>query len=146
MTTAFDVKDALVAALKTAPGLTDLADDAIWYGYEGGAGKRPRECVWVGEIGWEDDEGAAFGYSRKDETYKVMLTVESHFPGDDQVTANGRVKTRVAAIETLLRNPRSLGVPNVFECTVIPQMLGEGTDPDGRGAIFVLAVRVRARF
>lgn len=146
MSTAFDAKTALVSLLRTAPALSDIADDgSIWYGYIGQAGNRPREVIWVGEITWEEETGAALGRLRRDEAYRITLTVESHFPGDDQEAANARVRDRVASIEETLRDPRALNVPGVYECGIVPQMLGEGSDPGGRGAIFVTFVRVRAR-
>lgn len=146
MSTAFDAKTALVALLKASDDLADLvADDAIWFGYLGLSGQRPRECIWVGEIAWDGEDGAAVGFLRRDETYRIVMTVESHCPGDDQPTANGRVRDRVAIVEELLRDPRALGVPGIYECGIVPQLLGEGSDPGGRGAIYVTAVRIRAR-
>lgn len=147
MTTAFDAKSALVSLLRTAPEYADLNPDDIWYGYLGGnAGQRPREVIWVGEIMWDDTDGSAIGFLRRDETYHIMLTVESHMPGDDQEAANARVSSRVATLVNLLRDPRALGVAGIYECGIVPQMLGEGADPDGRGAMFVVSVKIRARF
>jgi hypothetical protein len=147
MTTAFAAKTALVGLLRTAPEFADLNPDDIWYGYLGGnAGQRPREVIWVGEITWDDANGDAIGFLRRDETYQIMLTVESHMPGDDQETANGRVSARVATLVELLRNPRALGVQGIYECGIVPQMLGEGADPGGRGALYVVGVKIRARF
>jgi hypothetical protein len=147
MTTAFDAKTALVGLLRAAPEFADLGDDGIWYGYLGGnAGQRPREVIWVGEITWDDANGDAVGFMRRNETYSILLTVESHMPGDDQETANNRVRDRVATLVEVLRDPRALGVPGITECGIIPQLLGEGADPGGRGAIYVVAVRIRARF
>lgn len=146
MSTAFAAKTALVALLKGSEDLADLvADDAIWFGYLGSAGQRPRECIWVGEIAWDGEDGAALGSLRRDETYRIVMTVEAHVPGDDQPAANERVRARVAVVEELVRNPRSLGVPGIYECGIVPQLLGEGSDPGGRGAIYVTAVRIRAR-
>lgn len=148
MTTAFAAKDALVDLLRDAPPLKEIADDdAIWYGYFGGeSSQRPREVVWIGETTWEETSGAAIGFNRRDETYEIIMTIESHMPGDDQTAANHRVRDRMATIVELLRDPRSLGVAGVYEVGVIPQMLGEGSDPGGRGAILVTSVRIRARF
>lgn len=145
MTTAFDAKTALVNLLTDAFASDSTLD--VWYGYlAGNSGQRPREVIWVGEITWDESDGAAIGFLRRDETYHIMLTVESHLPGDDQVAANERVAARLATVTELLRNPRALDVPGIYECGVIPQLLGEGADPDGRGAIFVSSVRIRARF
>lgn len=147
MTTAFAAKTALVDLLSNAPELADLTPDDIWYGYLGGnAGQRPREVIWVGEIAWDATDGATLGYLRRDETYQIMMTVESHVPGDDQAAANGRVASRMSTIVELLRDPRSLGVPGIYECGIVPQMLGEGADPGGRGAMYVVGVKIRARF
>ena len=108
-TTAFDAKTALYNMLVAQ--FTDLADEgAVWYGYQGQAGMRPRECVWVGEIAWDDENGAAVGMNRRDETYRIMLTVEAHVPGDDQAAANARVESRMQTIESLVRSVRALGV------------------------------------
>lgn len=146
MTTAFAAKTALVALLRNAPGLADLEGD-VWYGYLGGnSGQRPREVVWVGEITWDSSDGAALGFMRRDETYQIMLTIESHMPGDDQQAANERVAARMATVTELLRDPRALQVQGIYECGIVPQMLGEGADPGGRGAMYVVGVRIRARF
>lgn len=147
MTTAFAAKTALVNLIRNAPEFADLGSENIWYGYLGGnAGQRPREVIWVGEIAWDDANGEAIGFLRRNETYSILLTVEAHMPGDDQETANGRVQTRVGTLVELLRDPRALGVPGITECGIVPQMLGEGADPGGRGAIYVVGVRIRARF
>jgi len=147
MTTAFDAKMALVQLLRDSPALADLGSDDIWYGYlTGNSGQRPRELIWVGEITWDSTDGAAMGYMRQDETYHIMLTIESHVPGDDQIAANTRVSDRLATVTELLRDPRALGVPGIYECGMNPQLLGEGADPDGRGAMLIVSVRIRARF
>lgn len=147
MTTAFAAKAALVDLLRNAEELADLSPEDVWYGYLGGkAGQRPRECIWVGEITWDDANGAAIGFLRRDETYQIMMTVESHMPGDAQIDANNRVAGRVSTIVELLRDPRALGVAGIYECGIVPQMLGEGADPGGRGAMYVTAVKIRARF
>lgn len=147
MTTAFEAKAALVNLLRDSSELSDLGPDDIWYGYLGGnSGQRPREVIWVGEITWEESNGAAIGFLRRDETYQIMMTVESHMPGDDQASANDRVASRVATIVELLRDPRALGVAGIYECGIVPQLLGEGADPGGRGAMYVTAVKIRARF
>lgn len=146
MTTAFAAKTALVELIRNAPEFADLGDDGVWYGYLGGnSGQRPREVIWVGEVAWEDANGDAIGMLRRNETYSILLTVESHTPGDTQEEANARVADRVSTLVELLRDPRVLGVPGVIECGIVPQMLGEGADPDGRGAIYVTAVRIKAR-
>lgn len=147
MTTAFAAKTALVDLLRNAPELADLAPDDIWFGYLGGnAGQRPRELIWIGEITWDSTDGAAVGFLRRDENYQIMMTVESHMPGDDQASANERVSGRMATIVELLRDPRALGVPGIYECGIVPQMLGEGADPGGRGALYIVGVKIRARF
>lgn len=147
MTTAFAAKTAIVDLLRNAPELADLSPEDIWYGYLGGnAGQRPREVIWVGEVTWENTDGAALGYLRRDETYQIMMTIESHMPGDDQAAANERVSGRMATIVELLRDPRALGVPGIYECGIVPQMLGEGADPGGRGALYIVGVKIRARF
>lgn len=147
MTTAFDAKAAIVSILQNAPEFADLAPDSVWYGYLGGnAGQRPRECIWIGEITWDESDGAALGFMRRNETYQIMMTVESHMPGDDQAAANARVAGRYSTIVELLRDPRALGVPGIIECGIVPQLLGEGADPGGRGAMYVTAVKIRARF
>lgn len=143
MTTAFAAKAALVNIIKNAP---EYAAIDVQYGYLGGnSGQRPREVVWVGEITWDDANGAAIGFQRRDETYQIMMAVESHVPGDDQEAANTRVAGHVATLVELLRDPRALGVPGIIECGIVPQMLGEGADPGGRGAMYVIGVRIRAR-
>lgn len=142
MTTAFAAKTALVDIIRNA-----LSDVDVWYGYLGGnAGQRPREVIWVGEITWDTTDGAAVGFLRRDETYQIMMTFESHMPGDDQPMANERVSGRVATVTELLRDPRALNVPGIYECAIVPQMLGEGADPGGRGAMYVVGVKIRARF
>lgn len=145
-TFAFDAKQALVDKIKAdTTNFGDLVTaDAIWYGYQGAAHERPREVVWIGEIEWDYEVGVGIGYQRRDEQFRIMITIESHVPGDTQEQANARVETRMQALEALLRNPRALGL-SIMEHELKPQLLGEGADSEGRGAILVLSLQVKAR-
>lgn len=147
-TLAFDLKDALVAALKADPALADLAadEDAISYGFANrGAQSRPREVIAVGEIEWDDEIAIALGYSRRDEFFRIMLTIESHGAGETQQEANYHVRDRMKVVEALVRDPRWSGLPLLWS-ELKPRMLGEGPDDSGgRGAVLVLSLHVVAR-
>jgi hypothetical protein len=145
-TTAFDAKTNLVALVEAAPAFADVD---VWYGYEGGPDTAlPRKVLWVGEIEWESEEYPLSGPTRE-ETYRIAVTMESHNPGDTQQDANGNVKTMLQSFESLLRisqaNRNPLSLTGIVSTEVIPQLLGEGQDSDGRGAIVVVLVKVKAR-
>lgn len=141
-TTAFLAKDRLKALLDASPDLTTVDR---WYAYEGAAQEMPRECVWLGEIEWEYEKPAQMGNLSRTEEYKILLTIEVHRPGDTQREANLRVEALMQTVEGLLRQRNPLGIPNTESIGIEPQLLGEGRDADGRGAILVTAVRVRVR-
>jgi hypothetical protein len=141
-TTAFDAKDNLVTLIR---GDSTFSQTEVWYGYQGQMENMPRDLVWVGEIEWDDEEPFALGAMKRDETYRILVTFESHWPGDNQQEANHRVRDKMQALETLLRQRNPLNLPNVMSTGIVPQLLGEGQDPEGRGALLVCSVRVQAR-
>lgn len=138
-TTALDAKDALYDLLDAT------FDFDVWYGYQGQSQEMPRELAWVGEIEWEYDRPESVGNMSRDEEYKILLTFEVHRPGDTQREANLRVEEMMQATQGLLRQRNPLGIPNVLSIGIEPRLLGEGQDADGRGAILVTSVRIRAR-
>lgn len=145
-TTAFDAKAALVTLLNTAVDEDEsLAGVDIWYSYQGVSMEMPREVVWLGEIDWLSETGDSLGALHRVEEYEIVLTVEVHRPGDTQEEANARIEILFQAVETLLRQRNPLGLPNIQSCGIKPKLLGEGRDADGRGAILVSKIRVRAR-
>lgn len=145
-TTAFDVKQALVDKLRLLPALAEMAANGdIWYAYQGRTSTTPRSFMWAGEIEWRSEEGASLGALKREEYYEIVLTIESHMMDATQEEANARVRTFMTVVEAMLRDPRWSGVPGVFETGLEPKMLGEGTDPNGRGAILVCTVCVKAR-
>lgn len=145
-TLAFDVKDALVDKLKLEPALAAMAaDEAITYGYGVfGAGGRPRQSIWVGEIEWDDEVSVGLGQSRRDEFFRIMLTIECVFPGDTQKEANYRARDLMKVVEAMVRNPRWSGL-SVVESELKPQLLGEGPGDNGRAAMLIMSLHVRAR-
>lgn len=146
-TLAFDMKDTLVTRLRAESAFADLAaqDDAISYGAGArGVMYRPRETIAVGEIEWSDEVAIALGYSRRDEFFQIMITIESHTPGDTQKQANERVRDRMKVIEAMVRIPTWSGLPITWS-ELKPRLLGEGPDDGGRGAILVLSLNVVAR-
>jgi len=145
-TTAFDAKAALVTLLNGAadPG-EPLAGVDIWYSYQGASMEMPREVVWLGEVDWIDETAVSLGAMKRVEEYEIVLTVEVHRPGDTQEEANARIKSMFQAVEALLRQRNPLGLPDIESCGIKPKIWGEGRDADGRGAILVSKIRVRAR-
>ena len=147
-TYAFDIKTALVAMLKADAGMLAVMEnnpDAITYGYGNfGAGERPRLTVWVGEIEWDDEQAIALGGARRDELFRIMITIESAVEGDTQEEANDRVEAIMKVIEALVRNPRWSGLGDV-RSELKPQMLGEAPGNTGRMAMLILSLQVKAR-
>jgi len=145
-TYAFDVKDALVDKLLLEPGLAALvADDAVTYGYGvWSVPGRPRATIWVGEIEWDDEKSVGLGQSRRDEWFRIMITIEVTFPGDTQKEANYRARDYMKIIEAMVRNPRWSGLP-VLESEIKPQLLGEGPGDMGRSAMLIMSLHVKAR-
>jgi hypothetical protein len=142
-TTAFDAKDGLISLLEGASFPSSTPD--IWYGYQGQNLEMPREVVWVGEIEWDDESPESLGNFKRDETYRILVTIEVHRPGDTQREANTRAKELLQTLEGLLRQANPLGIANPISVGIVPQLLGEGQDAEGRGAILVSSVRVVAR-
>lgn len=145
-TTAFNAKDAIIALLSASPSFDP---DAVYYGHPGTTVPDFTEWVWVGEIEWDNEEAVALGGGKRDEVYRIIVTLESHVPDDTQRDANYRVKTKMYAIEQMLAvgpgNPNPLGISSAM-VDLEPQFLGEGRNAvSGRGAILVLSVRVQAR-
>jgi hypothetical protein len=101
--------------------------------------------LWVGEIEWDYEQPGALGWLEREEQYRILLTIECHRPGDTQVDANHRVRDIMHAVETLMRQRNPLGIPNTQSVGIAPQLLGEGADSDGRGAILVTSILVRVR-
>ena len=145
-TTAFDAKASLFTLFSTAIGDGEsLAGVDIWYSYNGASTEMPREVVWLGEVDWLDETDESLGAMHRVEEYEIVLTVEVHRPGDTQEEANARTEELFQAVEGLLRQRNPLGLPNIQSCGIKPKVLGEGRDADGRGAILVSKIRVRAR-
>jgi len=146
-TTAFDVKDAVKAALDADATLSAMANPicAITYGFDGRPDELPRLSVQVGEIVWDFERPITIGNRKRDEEYSIPLLIQSHVPGDTQKDANNRVKAVMQAMENIFRNERWSGVAGVWSSGIVPQQLAEGTDAEGRGAILLLRLYVTAR-
>lgn len=142
-TTAFAAKAGLIALLKGATWPTENPD--IWYGYQGQSTDMPREVVWVGEIEWDSEEAASLGNFAREEVYRILVTIEVHHAGATQEEANDRANELMQVIEQLLRQRNPLGITNPVSVGMVPHLLGEGQDAEGRGAILVTSVRVEAR-
>lgn len=147
-TLAFDLKEVFVNTLKadsTLLAIEGMTAEAVTYGYgEFGAGQRPRLVVWAGEIEWDEEISKGLGASRRDEFFRMMITIESFFPNDSQLTANNRVKAVMQRIEAIVRNPRWSGLP-ITMSELKPQMLGEAPADDGRAAVLIMSLHVQAR-
>lgn len=141
-TLAFDSKLALYNLIRTAPAFVDCG---VYYGYPPRTDEAERSLVWVGEIEWESEESVAMGNLRRDEIFRIVVTIEEHWPGDSQIDANARAETHLQALEALIRPKNALGISGPISVGLVPQLLGEGQDTQGRGALLVTVVRVHAR-
>jgi hypothetical protein len=146
ITTAFDAKDHLVTLIA---GLSEVESGSVYYGHPGTTVPDFNEWIWVGEIEWDEgDDPQSLGGRHSVEIYRMFVTIESHVPDDNQYDANQRVKAKGQALQTALvasANPLSI-VPNPTSTRLEPQFLGEGNNGTaGRGAIFVLSLRVEVR-
>jgi hypothetical protein len=151
-TRAFEVKKVLYDKLKVlvGPGAGSdarMSNVEIWYGYEV-PGELPRETVWLGEIQWTpDDRSVSLGGLKRDETFRIVTTIEVHNPDMTQYESNERAKEIMQSIEDLIRDPRWTGLTNILNSQMLPQFLGEGMNSNatGRGSILVTLVEVEAR-
>lgn len=145
MTTAFDAKVNLFNLIKND---STWANNGVYYGHPGETVPDFYEWTWIGEIEWDDTtlESMSSGY-KENEIYEMIVTFESHWPDDDQLAANNRVKTKLNKLQQLMKaSPNPLTISNPVSQTVKSRFLGEGKNADsGRGAIMVASVRVIAR-
>lgn len=145
-TTAFTAKANLVSLLRSRIDSGEPFEGVdIWYGYQGQSMELPRELIWVGEIEWDFETPEALGNLSRDEQYRILLTVEVHNSGSTQEEANARVEQLFHEVELLLRQKNPLNIPNTISVGIDPQLLGEGQDTNGRGAILVSSVLVHVR-
>lgn len=147
-TKAFDIKDALIVTLRTNAALLAIphfSADNVTYGFMGRPEELPRLAIEVGEIVWDEERAISLGAARRDETFAVALIMHSHVPGDKQEDANARIKALMQAVETAIRPPRWSGISNIISSGFVPSNLAEGTDPEGRGALFFGKVYITAR-
>jgi hypothetical protein len=153
-TTAFDMKEALVAQSKLRPALSELADDdAIWdSAYSGASGDRPRKLLWFGEILWAYDQNVAFGRTpaSREEEYNIRVGIEINDNDDVQQEANDKAKLILQDLEDMVGhyNLFATAAPRgLVRIGIVPIGLGEGPGgPEGgRAAFMALQVNVTAR-
>ncbi len=150
MTTAFDMKKALIREAKEEPTLTELANnDWIWDSAYSGI-SRPRKLLWFGEIIWTDDHPVSFGRTlpQREENYNIRFGIEINDYDPTQTEANDKAEAILSVIEDMARNRgRFADVAGIVSCGVVPVGAGEG--PGGaegqRAAIIAAQVNVRAR-
>lgn len=146
-TTAFAVKQALFDKIRSIPALADYLDN-IYYSFTAQISERPRLAVHLGEIAWEsvwDDEfSPTIGANTREESYNILVLIESHGPGNDQAAANEEIRVIVQEIEAMLKNPRWSG-QDIVSSGFSPLSVAEGGDAEGRGAIMLARVRIKAR-
>jgi hypothetical protein len=105
----------------------------------------PREVIWIGEIEWDSEQPSALGALKRVEEFRIMLGIEVHIPGGTQKEVNDRLEVLITKVEELLRAANPLSLTGIEHCGIVPTLLAEGQDADGRGAIFLAAVRIRHR-
>jgi hypothetical protein len=151
-TTAFDIKELLIANAKLRPALSDLTnDDAIWDSAYSST-QRPRKLLWFGEILWAYDQNVAFGRTpaSREEEYNIRVGIEINDNDDDQSDANAKAKAIMQDLEDMVGHydlfaaaaPRGL-----VRIGIVPIGLGEGPGgaEGGRAAFMALQVNVTAR-
>ena len=67
-----------------------------------------RELIWIGDVEGEQN-AAALGKQRREETYKMTLKVDVLREGNDQKSASERAFVIAGWIENILRNDATLG-------------------------------------
>jgi hypothetical protein len=150
-TTAFDIKEALIAQAKLRPALSALADDgAIWDSAYSGS-TRPRQLLWFGEIVWALDQNVAFGRTppSREEEYNIRVGIEINDNDDSQTDANDKAKAIMQDLEDMVGhyNLFAPAAPGLVRIGIVPIGLGEGPGgaEGGRAAFMALQVNVTAR-
>ena len=151
-TTAFDMKDALIAQMKLIPGIYTLLgeDGYIWDSAYSGI-QRPRRLLWVGEIVWSDDRFVTYGgpsSNKREEEYNIRVGIEINDGDTEQPAANSKAKAIMQAVENMVNDDyRKFGIGGLVSVGVSPVGLGEGPGgaEGGRAAFLALQVNVRAR-
>lgn len=149
-TTAFAMKNALIARARANPSLAFLADyDNIWDSSYSGT-TRPKQLLWFGEISWVSDANATLGRlpARREEEYNIRFGIEINDHDDIQSDANEKARVILEEIETMCADDyRLFGIPGLISVGVVPVGLGEGPGgaEGGRAAFFAAQVNVRAR-
>lgn len=151
-TTAFDMKDLLVAQSLLRPALVDLANDnAIWDSAYSGT-QRPRKLLWFGEITWALDQNVAFGRTppSREEEYNIRAGIEINDNDETQKDANDKAKVIMQDLEDMVGHYdlfASAAPRGLVRIGIVPIGLGEGPGgaEGGRAAFMALQVNVTAR-
>lgn len=151
-TTAFAMKEALIAQAKLRPALADLvAEDAIWDSAYSGI-SRPRRVLWFGEIVWSYDQNVAFGRTpaSREEEYNIRVGIEVNDNDTVQKDANDKVELILQDLEDMVGhyNLFATAAPRgLVKIGIVPIGLGEGPGgaEGGRAAFMALQVNVTAR-
>lgn len=149
-TTAFDMKESLIARAKALPELSALnADNSIWDSAYSET-YRPRQLLWFGEVVWADDRNVAFGKhpTTREEEYNIRFGIEINDHDTDQSDANAKAKVIMQAIENMCSGDlRDFGIGGLVVVGVVPVGIGEGPGgaEGGRATYIAAQVNVRAR-
>jgi len=150
-TTAFAVKEALVANAKLRPALQDLVDDdAIWDSSYAGAQRR-RKLLWFGEILWTYDQNATMGRTpaRREEEYDIRAGIEVNDNDATQKEANDKAEAILQDLEDMVGHYDLFAgaAPGLIRIGIVPIGLGEGPgNAEGsRAAFLAIQINVTAR-
>lgn len=148
-TTAFAMKEALIANAKLRPALQFLVDDdAIWDSAYSGTQRR-RQLLWFGEIIWSFDRNATMGRTppRREEEYDIRAAIEINDNDFTQKDANEKAELILQDLENMMGNYRDFGIPGLVRVGIVPIGLGEGPgNAEGsRAAFLAFQVNVTAR-
>lgn len=150
-TTAFAVKEALIANAKLRPALQGLIDDdAIWDSSYSGTNRR-RKLLWFGEIVWAYDRNATMGRTpaRREEEYDIRAAIEINDNDFTQQDANDKAEAILQDLEDMVGHYDlfAAAAPGLIRIGIVPIGLGEGPgNAEGsRAAFLAIQVNVTAR-
>lgn len=132
-------KAALAAALAARPALHDVQ---VAYGAPLPA--PAREFLWLADVEGEQ-EPAALGAQRREESYLLTVIANALREGQDQQAATERAFELVAELEDVLRDDGSLSQTVRFAQVAGPFRLEEMSSDTARAAQVTVTVAVRAR-
>lgn len=134
-------KAALFTALTNRPNLA-----LVQVAYGAPLPQPSKEFIYLGDVEGEQ-EAAAFGHSRREETFNMTVIVGVYRGGTDQQGATERTFTIAAEIENELRTNADVTATVRLAEIEGPIRLEElaSTDSMGRGAHLTITIRASAR-